>query len=265
MAKKNKSQSSHREVEFLDTLRRLGGSARSASLAEAMAVSEETIRRTAKALAKAGQVVRVRGGVYLANTEAGETVFSRIGRRTAEKRSIAAAAVEFVPDGSSVFLDVGSTTTFVAEALRARKGLTVITNSLNAALALVHRNDNRVFLAGGELGHIECGAFGPEALSFIKGFNIDTNILSVDGIDPKAGFLVNGAAEAALSRCAVQQAQRSIIVADHSKFGQNASMIACTPSDVDVLITDRAPVAGVQTKLSEWGIELIFTDKEPSH
>lgn len=246
---------------MLEALRRLGGSARNANLAEVLDVSEETIRRTAKALAKADLVQRVHGGVYLANAEAEASVFSRLGRRSGAKNKIAEAAAALVPDGSCIFLDVGSTTTFVAQALRHHKKLTVVTNSLNVAQALVNRNGNRVFLAGGELRHAECGAFGPEALEFIKRFFFDIAILSVDGIAATGGFLLIGSDETAMAKTAIGQARRKIVVADHLKFGQNAPLIAWDPHSVDVLVTDLPLAPVFATAFADWDIETIHVEK----
>ena len=111
--KQPEPHATHREVELLDTLRGLGGSARTANLAEVLNVSEETVRRTVKALAKAGLVQRVHGGVYLANTEALTPVISRLGKRSEEKARIAAAAVELIPNGSRVFVYFGRSSCFV--------------------------------------------------------------------------------------------------------------------------------------------------------
>lgn len=246
----------HREVELLDTLRNFGGSARTAMLAEKLNVSEETVRRTVKALAKSGLVQRVHGGVYLANTEALTPVATRIGRRSQEKAQIAAAAAELIPARSSVFLDVGSTTVYVAENLRNHRALTVVTNSLQAAQALAGINDNKVFLAGGQLQTVENGVFGSETIEYVSRFNIDTAVISIDGFDDRSGFLLAGAQEADLARTVSRKARRTIVVSDHTKFGQNAPMIACDAADVDVLVTDRPPSAAYQRLLSRWDIEV---------
>ena len=200
MAKSREKHSTHREVELLDRLRAMGGSARTAVLAEALDVSEETVRRTVKALAKSGVVQRVHGGVYLANTEALAPVVTRLGKRPEEKARIAAAAAELIPSGSCVFLDVGSTTAFVAQNLRNHRDMTVVTNGLHAAQALSDINNNRVFLAGGELQAVSSGVFGPETIAFVERFNLDVAVISVDGFDPRSGFLLAAAPEAALAR-----------------------------------------------------------------
>ncbi len=258
MVKTAEPHSTHREVELLDTLRSLGGSARTGALAEALGVSEETIRRTVKALAKSGLLQRVHGGVYLTNKDALSPFAARLGRHSEEKARIAAQVAGMIPNGSSVFLDVGSTTAFVAEKLKDHRDLTVITNALTPAQGLVGRNGNKVYLAGGELREVESGSFGQDTIAFAQRFHIDTAILSIDGIDTRSGFLLAGAAEADLARVVVERAKRRIVVADHSKFGQPAPFVACPADAVDVLVTDKAPRPVFEKRLGEWGIELVL-------
>lgn len=253
MAKLIEQHATHREVELLDKLRGLGGSARTAKLAEAMDVSEETVRRTVKALAKSGMVQRVHGGVYLPNTEALTPIMSRLGKRPEEKTRIAEVAAQLIPSGACIFLDVGSTTAFLADHLANHRDLTVVTNGLHAAQALVNKNNNRVYLAGGELRLTESGLFGPETIAFVEKFSIDIAVISVDGYDPKTGFLLSAAPEAALARVVVARARRTIVVTDYTKFGQNAPMVAARTAEVDTVVTDRplSPLMAEQMALHD--------------
>ena len=261
MAKKKKVRANLREVEMIETLRRLGGSARNANLAQALGVSEETVRRTIKSLSKDGQLERVHGGAYLPDVQDNNTVYSRLAVHSAEKKAIADTAAALVRDNSTIFLDVGSTTAFVAEALAMHSNLTVVTNSLNAAQALMNRNGNRVFLAPGEMRRVESGTFGSDTLDYIRRFNIDTTILSVDGITASNGFLLQGADEAALSRCAIERARRTIVVADHSKFNVQAPFLAGAPEQVDVLVTDAPLPADISVLMLEAGVETTHIKK----
>jgi DeoR family glycerol-3-phosphate regulon repressor len=251
------NHATHREVELLETLRSQGGSARTSHLADVLNVSEETLRRTVKALAKTGMVQRVHGGVYLSNTEALDPVGSRLKKRTKAKGQIAAAAASMIPSGSCVFLDVGSTTAHVATGLRSHRDLTVVTNGIHAAQALVDNNDNQVFLAGGALHHVEDGTFGPETIEFIERFNIDVAVISIDGFDCETGFLLSSAAEAALARVVTQRARRVLVVTDVTKFGQSAPLITCKPTDVTAVLIDKLPGQIFHQKLNEWEIEVV--------
>jgi DeoR family transcriptional regulator, glycerol-3-phosphate regulon repressor len=260
MVKDEKTRTNHREVEVLEALRQLGGAARNANLADLLGVSEETIRRTTKSLAKTDLVRRVHGGSYLPESGAGAGVFSRLALRRGEKGRIGAAAVALIPDGACVFLDVGSTTAFVAQALNARHGLDVVTNSLNAAQAMAEQPGNRVFVAPGQLKRDDWGMFGSETINYLETFSLDVAIMSVDAIDSSRGFLLRGAQEAAVARAAITHADQTIVVADHQKFGQKAPMLVCPPKSVDVVVTDKPLEPDMAQSFADWGVRALNAD-----
>ncbi len=257
MRETTKNTSNHREVEVLDALRRLGGSARNSNIADLLGVSEETVRRTTKALAKADLVRRVHGGAYLPDAHGGSGVFSRLGQRSDEKDLIARATARLIPDGACLFLDVGSTTAFVAHALRKHEHLFVVTNSLNAAQSLAKRRGNRVFLTGGELGDAEWGTFGQETEAYVKRFRYDFAVFGVDGIDLETGFLLSTPKEAGLARAVIAQTGHTIVAADHQKFGQVAPLVMCDGADVDTVVTDRPPGPAYLPIFETWQIKVV--------
>src|SRR3546814_10976914 len=73
------------------------------------------------------------------------------------KRLIAGQVARMIKNGDSLILDIGSTTAYVARALRGHHDLFVVTNSLAVAQMLATRNNNRVFMAGGELRAHDAG------------------------------------------------------------------------------------------------------------
>jgi len=245
-------------------LHQLGGAARNANLAELLGVSEETIRRTTKSLAKADLVRRVHGGSYLPDSGAGAGVFSRLGRHRGEKGRIGAAAVALIPNGACVFLDVGSTTAFVAQALNARRGLDVVTNSLNAVQALAEQAGNRVFMAGGRLGRNEWGMFGSETIEYIHNFNVDVAVMSVDAVDARCGFMLANADETAVARAVIRQARQTIVVVDSQKFGRKAPLVLCPPQAVDVVVTDQPLKPEMAQSFRDWDIRALAVDKDNS-
>ncbi len=259
MATENDTQhKTHRALELIETLTRLGGSARTSHLADTMNVSEETIRRTVKKLTKEGTVSRVHGGVFLVGAQGAPSMHQRIGENRDEKRSIANFASTLIPDNSSIFLDVGSTSIFVAEALRAKKKLTIVTNSISVAQTLMDHNNNRGFLAGGELHSDLGGTFGSHARKFISKFSADFALLSAVAVDIKKGFLVNAQGEADLAEVFVENAHKSIMIADHSKINRLAPMVLCEPTDIDTFITDQQPNSEMSDAMKKWGIKILL-------
>lgn len=257
IASKDKSpKQSYRERELLDALHRLGGSARSAELAKALDVSEETVRRTIKALSKSGVLERMYGGAYLAGPRHASGFSRRIAKHSIEKRVIATKVTEQVQDGMTLFLDVGSTTAFVAERLRDRFRLTVATNSIGVAQVLANHNGNHVHLLGGEIQTDERGTFGFVAEQHGRRFAYDLAIFSTDALSEDHGFLNFNLAEANLASVIASCSERVLVALDHNKFGQTAPHCGLRPSDVDLIVTDEKPQQKLATAIQAWGIEL---------
>lgn len=245
---------SRRELEMLDALRRLGGSARSTELARMLDVSEETVRRVLKALDKAGVVQRVHGGAFLAGPQAAGGFVRRLTEHQKEKTRIAGQVARHVRDGMALFLDVGSTTAFVAEELRQRSGLVVVTNSIGAAQALANHNGNRVHFLGGELLGSERGTFGLAAEQQLRRFALDLAVLSADGISARNGVLYHGAAEAQLAVVAADSADLVAVAVTHPKFEETAPHCGPSPRRIGLLVTDQSPGKKLSAALAGWGI-----------
>ena len=259
---KRQGGKTHRALELLETLRRLGGSARTSHLADTMKVSEETIRRTVKKLSKDGQVSRVHGGVFLGPEQALTTLHKRISENADVKRRIAEMAATLIRDDSSVFMDTGSTTVFVAEALREKNNLTIVTNSIAVAQTLMAHHGNRVFLAGGELSERSGGTFGTPTQKYAAKFRTDFAVLSARAIDPEEGFLVSEQGQAELAQVYARQGKRCIMAVDHSKTDQSAPMVSCDPGDVDYLVTDRPLPARLENSMKKWVVDTLIAPEK---
>jgi DeoR family glycerol-3-phosphate regulon repressor len=155
------------------------------------------------------------------------------------KKRIAAAAARFVSDGDIIFIDAGTTTFYVAEALRHHCDLTVITNSLGVATALGGINGNRLFLAGGQMDY-EYRAFSDsQAQDYVAGFTPHLALLSAGAVSADRGLMDFHAGEATMSRIAYATAQRVLLAADASKFGRYGLMATAPCASVGVLVTDQ--------------------------
>lgn len=247
-----------REQEILREVRLAGGSCRIGFLAQKLNVSDETIRRNIKTLEASGLVRKVHGGVSLSGQVSvlQQPFQRRMDRDTDVKKALAAKVAAMVKNGDSLFLDVGSTTAYVAQALQQHEDLYIVTNSITVAHTLTARNNNRVFMAGGELRTVDGAAFGQDALAFIQRFNVQYSIMSVAAINARSGFMLFDVQEADISCAAIQRAQFSIVLADSSKFGAHAPVTIQTPQAFDMLITDTAPDEGIAAMLEKNEISL---------
>lgn len=247
--------SSQRERAILELLEE-SGSARIETLAARLGVTDETIRRNLKRLQAQGMVTRVHGGVHLKDWGPEPSFAQRMVQNPGAKRRIAEAVARMLPDGASLFLDVGSTTAYVAQALRQRRELLVVTNSLAVAQALTGVNGNQVFMAGGELRSHDGGAFGAEALSFVQQFRVSYAVLSVAAITAPAGFLLQDLREAEFSRALIDRAEESIVAADASKFTRTAPIAIAPPERFTHLVTDQIPKGGLAELLHQSGTRI---------
>jgi DeoR family glycerol-3-phosphate regulon repressor len=246
-------RATQREQEILGLLRE-AGSGRIADFSRRLGVSEETVRRAVQRLESRGLVQRVHGGAALTGWPPEPSLDQRMAENPAAKETIARAVADLLPDGSSLFLDVGSTTAYVARALRARRELVVVTNSIAVAQALATRNGNRVFMAGGELRAHDGGAFGAEALAFVRQFRVDYAVLSAAAITAGAGFLLHDLREAEFSRAIIEGAGQSIVAADASKFARSAPIRIAPPDRFARLVTDAPPPPDIAAMLAAAGV-----------
>lgn len=247
---------------ILDALR-VTGRESIAALAERLHVSDETVRRHLKDLVEQGAVHRVYGGVVLAGALAEPPFSRRIKERVAAKRAIATAVAEQVSDGMTLLIDSGSTTTYVAEALQRKSGLTVVTNSIEIARALLGRGDCAVHLTGGALRADIGAAVGHEAIEMIKEFRGDLAILSIGAVDAKDGYMDFDIDEARIARTMIDRADRVIVAADAWKFTARARVRVCGFEPVAVLVTDEPPPDPLQDLLEAAGTETILASAAP--
>ncbi len=217
------------------------------TLTALLQVSKETIRRDLLHLETQGMLRRVHGGAVSAEPDAEKPFSVRRRAWVDAKRQIAAAAARLVRPGQCCFIDAGTTTALLAEALTEIADITVITNSVEVAMTL--RAANRaadVVLLGGSISLDVPATYGELTLSEIARFHADLAIVSPVGIDRGAGLTYYHVGEAEVARAMFRNAGRHMILADHSKLGCTSRVVICPCAEVDVLVTDgtRSPHAG---------------------
>ncbi len=211
------------------------------ALADILDVSTQTIRRDVDKLCEDGSLKRRHGRVELMPKQSNTSFDLRVSTNLAEKRDIGEAAANLIPDGATIFISIGSTPLSVAQALRHRKGLTVITNNLSAAMALSEERTNRIILPGGELRLPDRDILGDEVLEFFGKYRAEFGIFGVAGVADDGILLEFHAAEVRTREQIRANSQTSILVLDHSKFGRLAPAAGENITDVDIIISDRAP------------------------
>ena len=221
-------------------------------------VSEETIRRDLEKLEEEGYARRCYGGAtFTGGMDLPFTVRKK--SHISGKRRIAAAVAEQIPDGACVALDESSTATFVSEALKAKKELTVITTSMETAMFLSDKEEWNVILTGGAVKHKNLSLTGPKAADFVRGYAVDWTVISCAGMDAKRGVFDPTEDNARIKSAMLEAAAHTILAVDERKFERRALALICPWNQLDTVVTDCQPEEVWTDTLSKNGVELICT------
>lgn len=213
-------------------------------LAQSLNVSDQTIRRIVKPLVDDGQIAKVHGALVSTQKVLDPPFTARMTTNRAAKIAIANAVLNLIPDDASIAIDTGSTSGFVAQVLRARKNLTVVTNSAFIAATLAMENGNRVFMAGTQLRNHDGAAFDRAAFDVVANMSVDFSILSASLVHPKRGFMVFEQCEVDMAAAMKGISERCFMAVDSTKFRASGSNPALRLPDLlagDLLITDQKP------------------------
>jgi DeoR family glycerol-3-phosphate regulon repressor len=211
------------------------------ALAEMFGVSMQTIRRDLDTLCDGQALQRSHGRIELAEGRGNTPFDQRAGTNLVGKRAIASSAAALIPDGSTLFISIGSTALSVARALHRKKELTVITNNLSVAMALSEEISNRIIVPGGEIRLPDRDFVGEEVVEFFSRYRAEFAIFGTAGIDLDGRLLEFHQAEVRATYQMWRNAQKSILVIDRSKFGRLAPSVGGRLSELDTIICDRPP------------------------
>ena len=245
--------------ERLREIIRQNGVARVDLLCEQLQVSPATVRRDLEELEAQGKIRRVHGGaVYLENGKPVEPLFDDKAVLAAEqKMRIAAKAASLVESGDTIYLDGGSTILELARRLTDRSDITVVTNSLRAALELSGRGPDLV-LVGGNLRRRSQTLVGSMTRHTLEHVHVDKAFMGTIGISAAEGMTTTADEEAFTKELVMRHAAKVILLADSTKAGKVSFAQAGKLSDVDLLITDEAFNPELLEKLKGAGIESVL-------
>lgn len=239
------------------------GGARVSQLVELLGVSDMTIRRDIEFLAAKGLVHKVHGGALptgaMSAVEPGFLVKAQL--QVAQKRGIARAAAAMARPGSAVAISAGTTTYEVARELRAVPDLTIVTNSMLIAQVLQDGAEvgQSLILTGGSRTPSDA-LVGPVAVESLRGLHVDLLFLGVHGMTLGAGLTTPNLVEAATNRALVAAAARTVVTADHSKWGVVGLSSFGRLDEVECLVTDAALAPEVIERIRGVGCQVVVTD-----
>jgi DeoR/GlpR family transcriptional regulator of sugar metabolism len=239
----------HRREEILRAVR--SGSAHVGELAQSFGVSEMTVRRDLRELARSGRLERVRGGAVVAEPPFEQTVVERYDA----KDRIGAAAAALVRDGETVMIDIGTTTLQAAHHLRGSR-ITVVTTSLAVYEELVADPGIELLLPGGVVRRNYRSLVGVLAEDSLRQLKADVLFLGTSAVDERLAVWDSTMVEVPIKRAMIAAAGRVVLLADAAKFSMEGSVRVCEAGAIDQIVTDDALPAGARSAIDEAGIEV---------
>ncbi|GAB0119691.1 DeoR/GlpR family DNA-binding transcription regulator [Acidisoma sp. 7E03] len=224
-------------------------------------VTPQTIRRDLNDLSEARLITRTHGGAVVASGVENLAYEARKLVAQSNKRRIGEAAAKLIPDHSSLFINLGTTTEEVAQALVGHTGLLVITNNINVANLLYRNSSINVVIAGGTIRPTDGGVVGQMAADAIRQFKVDLAIIGTSAIDEDGTLLDYDVREVQVSRAIIENARQVVLVTDQTKFSRRAPVRIARLDEIHTLVTDKVP-----SKMTEifqrLGIQIIETGGE---
>ena len=222
-------------------------------------VSEETIRRDLERLDREGLAVKSYGGAVLNETSSLDMPFNVRKKRNMQGKQIIAGLVDgLVQEGEHIIVDPSTTAVAIVKALKSKKRLTVITNSIEVLVELSDVSGWDVISTGGTMRASYLALVGPKAMDGICSFNADKVFLSCKGLDLEKGITDANEMFSQVKQTMLKSARQRILAADHTKFDNVAFSKICDLTNVDMVVTDVCPSREWMAYFEEKGIQCLY-------
>jgi DeoR family transcriptional regulator, glycerol-3-phosphate regulon repressor len=222
-------------------------------------LTPQTIRKDLNDLCDQRLLTRIHGGALFPSGIQNLEYEARRQIAASEKEAIGRAAANLIPDNASLFVNIGTTTEAVGQALLDRKGLMIITNNINVANKLRVYPDLEVVIAGGVVRGSDGGIVGEAAVDFIRQFKVDFAVIGTSAIDSDGALLDFDFREVKVAQAIMANARHVILVSDSTKFERTAPVRIGHLSQVHTFITDRCESAAIRQICADADVRLIET------
>lgn len=239
------------------------GSAQINQLAQQFGVSHMTIRRDLDVLEAERKIFRTRGGAILREDPRREFPHQwKDEQNQPAKEAIARQAIDLIGSGQSILLDAGSTNLRLARLMTSLHDIVLITNDLKIACELGDMEEIEVVLTGGQLKPKVYSLEGHHGVTMLSGIHVDTGFIGCDAFDLERGAMTNSITKVTMKQAMMKCAKRRVLVADSSKYEQQA---LCSFADLNAfhtLITDDGIPPECIEACQQAGIEIIIASRE---
>ena len=222
-------------------------------------VTPQTVRKDLNDLCKARLLRRIHGGALFPSGVENMEYEARRQIAAQQKDAIGTAAAELIPDGASLFINIGTTTEAVSRALIDHQQLMVITNNINVANTLRIYPGIETIIAGGVVRASDGGIVGEAAVDFIRQFKVDYAIIGASAMDEDGALLDFDFREVKVAQAILANARHVILVADSTKLERTAPVRIGHISNISTFVTDQCNSPKLRNVCAEHGVQLIET------
>jgi DeoR family glycerol-3-phosphate regulon repressor len=246
-------QLSLRQQQIMSTARDVGRVTVD-GLSQSFDVTPQTIRKDLNTLCEAKLLVRAHGGALLASGIENVRYEQRQSLASEEKLAIGRLCAAQIPDNSSLFINIGTTTEAVAQALLQHRNLMVVTNNLNVANILLQNTSFEIIIAGGVLRHADRGITGEATVDFIKQFKLDYAVIGASALDEEGALLDFDYREVRVTQAILNNARERFLVADKTKLERTAPVRVGHVSQLTGLFVDELNSEALAAVCEENGV-----------
>ena len=245
-----------RKQKILDLIK-ANGSVKVTQLSKMFKISEVTVRNDLADMESKGLLSRVHGGAISSyKPYYSMNMSQRLETNQSEKVDIANKVYKIIEPNDTIMLNSGTTTLLAFRKFPTDYNLNIVTNSIAIALEASSNPNYNVVLVGGSLNTKYQFSFGSDAVSQLKNYHADKLILSVDGIDSQHGFTTYYEKEAEVDRTMINQSDKCIVVADHTKFNRSAFVKISDVNVADCIVTNSSIEEETIFPYTESGIKI---------
>lgn len=226
-------------------------------LSAQLQVSAVTIRKDLSELENLKKLYRSHGNAILIDPYINNRNISEKAKLAShEKSAIGFYAAQMITSDDSIIIASGTTMLALAHCVEPKNRLTVISSSIKVSEALGTCDKIDVVQLGGTLRTSSLSVVGRAAEDFLLDMACSKLFLGVDGFDPGFGITTTDIREADLNKAMMRAAQKTIVLADSSKFGRRGFVKIADFDDVDILITDSHIPDKAVASLEQLGVDL---------
>lgn len=233
-------------------------------LQKELEISISTLRRDLISLEATNTISRTHGYVSLLENSNVEIAYStRKSENVTVKNKLCKYAADLITSGAAVFLDGSSTLTFLPKYFAGKENLHIITNNINIVDEVSQLENIDISVLGGQVSNRSNSILGPKAIADLNNnYRPNLTFLSCSSIDDK-GIYMADENQTFMKRAAINRAQKTILLIDHTKFGKKDYILLSDfdSGKIQTIITDKTPPSNISKNIIKNGIDLIVTSK----